>query len=325
MGTGYGLAKLINKIFKANKLQFLKLLRLGPRFFITLCQKNNKKCVFKINLYPRTLSPDTKTFNEHLAREIIFLKYVRKQKKFPFLKNSLPKIYNNDINCPRTWYIKNYTEGGFQNINQSNFLFKKSFFNQNNLNWIVKFFTQLHSLSQILPTNFKKIFHYHQLNNYLRLIDFDKIGRLLKSQSKIKKIINFLHEREKIFNQSQLVFTHFEPYASHFIKKNNGFIIIDWENVGWGNASHDIGVVWLRAYDQKKWRDNLIKNFYRSTFLKKHFWDLFKMELLIQCIANLPYISHTTDPDEQKVRSKIFNFFKSQIDLIITDKFEIHE
>jgi len=322
MGTGYGLAKIINQVLQRQKLQIIKFLRMGPRFLIALCLKNKKRVYIKINLYSRHKNHDCRVCNEHLAREITFLQLVNRQNKFKHLKQGVPLIYAADIKSDRTWFVKEYTEGTFQNINDSNFLFKNSFFNQTNLNWVVKFFDELHAFSLDLPAKTKKTFHYHDMADYLRLINKKEIATILKSQAKVDKIYQFLNKRENLFNKNQLVLTHFEPYAAHFIKNQASFKVIDWENIGWSNVAHDLGVIWLRAYEHPIWQKKLVEKVYQTSPLAKNWPELFKVELLIQIMANLPYLLGTTDPDEKKVSQKIISFMSKQIDLILNNKFK---
>jgi thiamine kinase-like enzyme len=319
MGTGYGLAKQINEIFAKNKLQFIKMLRLGPRFMIALCQKGKNQCVLKINLYEKTINQDTQTHNEHLARELVFLRFIANQKKYPLLRSGVPIIYDYDIKSERTWYLKDYAVGEFQNLHDSNFLFKESFFTTANLDWIVNFFASLHTLSAKLPKEYQKHFHRHQLSDYLNLINGNRIKAILGD--KLKDIYAYFKKNEAIFNRNQNALTHFEPYPVHFIKNKKGLKIIDWENIGWGNAAHDLGVIWLRAFDHKTWREQLSQKYYDKSPLKNDWWQLFKIEIIVQALANLPYLKVTTDPDEKKASAKISKFLMEQIDLILNDKF----
>jgi len=319
MGTGYGLANRINQIFDKHQLRLVKILRLGPRFFIALCEKGKTKYVLKINLYERYLNQDTRTHNEHLAREASFLKFIQAQKDFSLLKNGVPKIYDYDLTGQQTWYLKDYTTGNFQNYQQSNFLFKGSFFTQENLNWIIKFFAELHRLSQKLTKKQRGIFHRHQLNDYLKLINGQCIKKIFGP--KLKNIYHFFQKYEKIFNQNQTALTHFEPYPVHFIKTKESLKIIDWENIGWGNSAHDIAVIWLRAYEKKNWQKILRKKFPLSTPLKNNWEELFKVEIVVQSLANLPYLMGTTDLNEKRVAPKISQFLKEQSDLILANKF----
>lgn len=320
MGTGYGLANKINDIFLKHRLKFLKILRLGPRFLIVLCIRGEKRCVLKINLFEKNINQDTKTHNEHLAREAFFLNYIKKQNQYPVLKNGVPIIYDCDLAGLQTWYLKDYAEGEFQNFNKSNFLFKDSFFTKENLNWIIKFFSELHRFSQNLPSNQKKLFHQHNLSDYLNLINGQRVKKIMGA-IKITKIYHFFKKHEKIFNQNQSALTHFEPYPVHFIKHKKTMTIIDWENVGWGNSAHDIGVIWLRGFKHPAWQNDLIKKFPLQTPLKKHWLELFKTETIVQSLANLPYLKGTTDPDEKKLVPKIIKFLTTQIDLILNNKF----
>lgn len=319
MGTGYGFANKINDIFAKNNLRLSKILRFGPRFFIALCQKKKLKCVLKINLYERNINQDTKTHNEHLAREAFFLKCVQQQKNFSFLKKSVPKIYDSDLTGQQTWYLKDYALGNLQNLSRSNFLFKNSFFTQENLNWVIKFFSELHCFSQNLPLRMQKFFHYHSLADYLILINDQGVKNILGK--KVNQILLFLKKQGKIFNQNQSALTHFEPYPVHFIRSKNNMKIIDWENVGWGNGAHDVAIIWLRAWQHQQWQKNLRKNFPLKTPLKNHWEELFKIEIIIQSVANLPYLEGTTDTDEKKIAKEAIYFFQKQIALILANKF----
>lgn len=314
MPTGFGIAEKINEITEKYNLILIKIIRMGTRFFIGLYKKNDKKVLLKISLGHARESYDFKRVCKRLSRESKFLDFLSHHKD-SILKKAVSKIIDFETDG-YAWYLKEYLEASPQNINRSNFLFRKDFFDDKASTFLAQFFSKLHKISYDFPLSFKKMIRRYPLESHERFIHYNEtldyygLGHL---REKIKK---FLNSKRKIFDKNQNVVAHFEPYPSHILKdKENSFYFIDWENVGWASPFRDIVILWIRAFKYPVWQNNLIENFLKFSFSehKKYFKELFEVEVILQSLCNMNYFKWTKDKDELKVRDKALEFFKENV------------
>ncbi|MCK4744701.1 hypothetical protein KAS41_01420 [Candidatus Parcubacteria bacterium] len=297
-------------------------LRLGMRYYIAEAKMGKQKAIFKINLQNRSDNQEAEQSYKQLKREIEFLNFIKKSGN-DFLISALPDILYCGIDKNRIWYIKKYADGQIQSYKNSAFLFRQSFFNKKNINWLINFISNFENISKN-----KKV---KRLKNLYQLTLLDYKNFVAKPSKKINKIYfsnfnvsaavdEFLKIREKKFNRTQNVLCHFEPYAAHFIKQKSGFCVIDWENIGWGNIAHDISIIWNRAFLNPAWQKKLIselnKNLKNSDFQK-----LFEIEILIQSLGNLVFWHYNKNKNELPFRKKYITFAKNNILDILNRKF----
>lgn len=311
MPTGFGIAKQINEITKKHNLVLEEIIRIGPRFFIGLYKKDGKKSLLKVSLGHARESHNMRRVCKKLNRESRFLDFLTNFKGL-ILKKAVPKLIDFET-TGRSWYLKEYIKAKPQNLNKSNFLFRKSFFNSKASTFLALFFAQLHQSSKDFSRFFKRMIRKYPLKNheecihYFIILDYYKMGHLKEKFNK------FLESKRKIFDKNQNVFVHFEAYAPHILKdKDDNFHFIDWENVGWGNPARDIATLWIRAFEHPEWQKDLIEKFlkFSSPEHKKYFKDLFEVEVILQSISNMGYFKWTRDKDELKVKDKALKFFK---------------
>lgn len=326
MPTGFGIAKKINQISEKHNLSLIEVIRIGPRFFIGLYKKRNpltnseNKFLLKISLGHARESHNMRRVCKKLNRESKFLDFLAKYKD-PSFKKAIPKLIDFEL-TGRSWYLKEYIEAEPQNLNKSNFIFRKSFFNSKSSFFLAQFFSSLHKASKNFPQSFKKTIKRYPLKNhekcihYFIILDHYKMGHL---KDKFNK---FLESKREIFDKNQNVITHFEAYAPHILKENNNFYIIDWENVGWGNPARDITTLWMRAFEHPEWQKDLIEKFLEFSSLehRKYFEDLFEVEVVLQSISNLGYFRWTQDKDELRIKERALEFFKENARKALEEK-----
>ena len=307
----------IKRIITAYQLTVLDVYRNGPRFFVAACQMGDRRVIFKMCFK----SPKTDPFPNHgLKKEALLLSYFS-QRDPRFFQGRTGRIYAYGL-IGRRWYIREQLSGEVQNIKDSNFIFKPSFFTAGTIRWYTTFFGRVHRLSHRFPPHLRRVYTGHNLETNMALIGWYKLPQLIDSPQIIERTQRFLLERSRIFDTNQNALTHYEPYASHFFKHGpNKFFIIDWENVDWGTAAHDLSVLWCRGRLHPAWQKALLRSFYRQTLFKKHFWELFTVEVLLQSINNIDYFILTTNPTEKKYAVKALPFFRKVVLNILAGKF----
>lgn len=326
MPTGFGVAEQINRIVEKYSLGLKKIIRIGPRFFIGLYEKsssasqrnpspaslkrNNKKVLLKVSFGHARESYNFKRICKKLNRESKFLDLLARHRD-PILKEAVPKLVDFET-TGRSWHLKKYIEAEPQNLNKSNFLFQKSFFNDKSSTFLAQFFSHLHQASKDFPSSFKKMVRKYPLKNHERCIHYFIILDNYEMSHLKERFKKFLESKREIFDKNQNVLTHFEAYAPHILKdKDSKFYFIDWENVSWGNPVRDITTIWMRGFNHPDWQKDLIEKFLSFSLPKhkKYFKDLFEVEVILQSISNMGYFKWTRDKDELKTKNRALEFF----------------
>lgn len=296
-------------ILKKEKISNPKIIKDGPRYFIAQGELNHQPVVFKSTLPHFEIKYNLTKIN----KEISFLKTIQLTKN-PLLTNYTSEIIKNYQNKNQSWYIKKYYPGEFQNIGESNFLFKATFFNQNNLDSLISFFKELDQNKEAIlkkdpyikkleipknyATNLIKNFHWQA---YRRYLDSDVITKLSRT------IIKYGH----LLENSPRTICHYEPFPSHILKTKNGLKIIDWENVNLSSQAQDICSIWIRSYSNPAWQKKFLNKFKQNK--NKDFNYVWDLELLLQCLGNIGYFNFTEKKDELKHKDHILNFLITSI------------
>jgi hypothetical protein len=301
----------ISNILIKEGYRIIEEIKYGPRFLIAEVAKGNKMAMLKICLFTKSLDKRT---NDKFSREILFLKFVGNS-KYSALKKSVPKVHASGLS-PRAWYIREYYTGDTQNIEGGDIRFKKAFFNEKNLVWLVEFFSTLQKIKdKELPPELRK--YLLRAANFNKQIwefikpHFELIEGYLRMPGVSKKFGKIVKDYIPSYNQATRVLSHQEPYSSHFIKNNGQFTLIDWENVNWANPVHDMVILWMRAYDHPAWQKKFYQNFKKHYRNYKDFDKLWEMETFIQsCFNIISYYFHYDTKDlkglakfsEQKIK-----------------------
>lgn len=311
--------RIIKDILFAADFKITKRIKFGPRYYVAEGILDKKKTVFKICLFSDSVDHLT---NEKFSREILFLNFI-KHSSLKILKVAAPHLYAFGLK-PRAWYIREYLIGQTENIRGGNVRFKKRFFNQKSLDLIIQLFASLQQIKKSeLPSNFKQLLYPPDFTRHLwRFIrpHWQRIEHYMKWPGLAKLIKKEFKKRAPIYNHAPHVLAHQEPYAPHFLRVNHGFRLIDWENIGWSNPTHDIVTLWMRAHQHPDWQKQLYQRFKRYWHHYKKFDDLWKIEVLIQSVFNV--ISWHFYNDKQDLAGLV-KFSDKKIREILTDNFKI--
>lgn len=284
----------IERLIARQNIVIKRVFRVGPCYFVCRGQLNNRIVTLKICLFPKSIDNYT---HERFSREILFLRFLASS-RYTILKKSTPRLITSHLGH-RAWYIREFANGTPQNIN-GDIRFKNSFFSSYTLNFIVRFFSELQRIryaelprsfqNLLVPPNFKK---YYLDAIYSR---WDEIERALGIKVG-KKIMKRLDEAGMVYDTASFVLTYHEPYAPHFFKQNNGFLIIDWETLNLGTIVRDIAIIWMRASSAPLWQRQLKERFKKEKNdpLFDYLWET---EVLTLSILNiLGYSSYPNKAD----------------------------
>lgn len=285
-----------------------KVYRDGPRFFVVGGKYKGKKVIFKADVEPgpdRSLKARLK-----LRREAIFLE----QAKFDYA----PVLYEKGKKRRFYWVIEEWVVGKSQEVGESTFLFKNSFFTQKTLDQMVDFFGDLYRLGRRCPRRLAKKLPRYTLRDYEHLVHGSKTHVLKKNLR--GKVGGFIEKHRRLFDSHRNVIAHHELYAPHiFIDKNRRLKVIDWENVGWAGPPRDFTVLWIRSFAHDDFRDELLNRVRAFQEEKEVFDELFYLELMIQGILNLCYFRKPQLKEERAVAADITQFLKGRVEKILTD------
>lgn len=328
-----------------NKLGFriTKIFREGPRFYVAggeYCPSPRSGCNFPSESYrpPKADKGEKAIFKAdieagprrlpkarlRLQREAIFLEGVD-------LKHA-PKFYAKGIHQGFFWVLEEWVLGESQELGESTFLIRDSFFTKQNLKYSLEFLTELRRLSEVPQPEFERHFGRYTLADYENLIWVDRDHILGEALS--VKVGNFIKKRHSLFNKNQTTITHHEICGPHiFVKEacpqrlsasdggRGQMKVIDWENVGWGNPVHDFTELWVRSFAHQDFQTELFERF-RALQRDKEvvptgrqvFDQLFRLEVILQGIGNLNHFKITRVPEEKKVAKEVSSFLLENIE-----------
>jgi len=311
------LKKEVDQILTKQQITLTKILRLNNRFLVARGRKQHQLVTFKILISNNHYEQDK--VGQSITREANFLNFLQSSGT-TLIKNSV----NNIIAFKKTehsWYVKNFLPGKSQKVKGSGWLFNEQFFNAKNLNWLTNFYQDIYRLSTTLPLNLTKEFrksnliHYEIFLEWENIIAFAEIAKLPLKKD-LGRIKRFLISHRKIFDCSQTVVNHFEPYADHIITQKNRTALIDWENVSYGDVAHDPAVIWLRAFNRPAWQKQLVKNF----SVWPNFKQLFNLHVILQSLGNIRYFFDSPFYLDQQQAPLLIKRLQQYIKLALDDK-----
>ncbi|PIS12277.1 hypothetical protein COT70_01745 [candidate division WWE3 bacterium CG09_land_8_20_14_0_10_47_33] len=311
--------KLFQPVFDKLNFTLTKTFREGPRFYVVggdyrpprasprLAAKRvttggGEKVIFKADL--AAAAERLPKARLRLRREAVFLRHAKLR--------YAPKFYAKGIKEGFFWLLEEWVKGESQELGESPFLIKDSFFTEQNLKHSLEFLASLHRLSEKPQPQFEKYFSRYSLADYISLMQTDKAGVLGKILS--AKADGFTRKRHRLFNQNQIVITHHEFYGPHIFVGKGEMQVIDWENVGWGNLAHDFVELWVRSFRNKDFQSEFFERFWASQKDKEVFDQLFRLEVILQGIGNLNHFKITKVPEEKKVAEEVSSFLLENIE-----------
>jgi hypothetical protein len=289
----------IDRLIAKHGLMVIRTIQHGPRFFVAEVQYGRKRALFKVCIHPK--SKDRWT-NRKFGKEILFLKFLGTN-GHRRARTLAPRIYEGGVDS-RAWYIREYINGQFYNINGGNIRFRDAFFTTAHLTAIVVSFSDLQSITKIeLPADFRKrLARYDTINHSWKLLSpyWGRIARFLGDQKAKDDLPKLLLERQAAFDRTPAVLAHQEPYASHFVQTGGKLRLIDWENINWTNPVHDYTNLWMRASAHPAWQKKLRARAQRTTapLLGTDFNFVWNTSMLIKAVFNVlsfPYYTNKED------------------------------
>lgn len=299
--------KLFQPVFDRYAFKPTKPFREGPRFYVIGGEYKGEKAIFKADLEASTKRlPKARL---RLRREGIFLRHVRLE--------HVPKFYARGVEGEIFWLLEEWVPGESQELGESTFLIKDSFFTKQNLKFSLEFLIELHHLSEKPRPEFEKHFSRYTLAAYADLMLIDRsslLGRQLAAKAN-----TFVKKQHRLFNETQTVVTHHELYGPHIFVNHGEMNVIDWENVGWGNPAHDFVELWMRSFTHPSFQSKLFQRFYAAQKDKEVFDRLFRLEVILQGIGNLNHFKLTKVPEEKKVAREFSEFIVGEIKKAVAD------
>lgn len=293
-------------------MKVLKVWRAGPRFWVRLIEDQGRLKVKK-----ELIAFEDPWAKGALLKEAAFFRWgntVKDEK----LKAALPRLLESKEEEGEIWYMREFHEGHFQNKNPSRFILKESFYSDISPERIVDFLERLHHSSRNLPTFLTEHFSTYTLSGFEHFTAWEKLPLEILNEKDREKIRKLLEEKRAVFNAHQNVLCHYEFYGTHLLLTSGKKLkIIDWENVGWGNVTHDLTTLYLRTYSHPDWQERLLKSFREKVDPSTPFEDLFEIELLLQSTGNIRHFLTTREPLEVKERPRALNFFLAQVKEIL--------
>jgi len=295
------------------KLEFspAKTFRDGPRFFVVGGKYRGKKAIFKADVEDPA-AENRRAFLK-LRREAAFLEC-----------GDLPHIPGFFAKGDREeffWLLEELVPGESQEVGESTFLIKKSFFTPGNMEDCLEFLAVLADLPQRNSNpefqEFKEKFaKRYTLKDYASLIASDKES--LVGPELMDRIDGFIEARHELFDSHQTVIAHHEFYAPHIFVNGRDMNVIDWENVGWGNPAYDFTELWIRSFQHPDFQRELLERFRSSQEDKEVFDQLFSLEIILQGLGNLKYFKTSEIPEEQETAEELRGFLRGWIERVLT-------
>lgn len=305
--------EIFQPVFDRLGFEPIKNFRNGPRFYVMGGEYKGERAIFKsdVEVGPRRL----RKARFRMRREALFLEHAG-------IKH-VPKFYGKGTRRRFFWILEGWAPGESQESGESTFLIKDSFFTEHNLGYMIEFLAELRRLGENPPQQFEERLPRYTLANYMSLIWKDRENLLGKGLS--ERASAFLKTRHKLFNSSQTVITHHELYGPHIFvdppsrEASGGKLnVIDWENVGWGNAAYDFTELWIRSFSHTDFQADFMGRFSALQENKELFDQLFRVEMILQGIGNLNYFRHKGMlKGEIAVADEVSSFLRENIERAI--------
>ncbi|GEM_PF-5884858 len=285
----------------------LKFFREGPRFFVVGGEYRQERVVFKSDVEKlKTQLPKAKM---RLRGEAFFLEVAQLE--------HVPRFFAKGTHRGYFWVIEEWVPGESQELGESPFLFKPTFFTTENLRTVLGFWKALHELPRTNRTaGFRyfqeKIARRYTLADYASLATFGKES--LVGAAQLRQIGDFVEKNRRFFDAHQTVITHHEFFAPHIFINRPELNVIDWENVGWGNPAYDFTELWMRSVLYPEFQQELEHRFRRQQPDPEVFDQLFRIERVLQGLGNLQLFATTQIKEEQRVADRMKEFLWRQLE-----------
>jgi hypothetical protein len=290
-----------------------KVFKNGPRVLVAGGRWQQKETVFKASCGIAT----SKT-KQGLQREALFL-----ESSPSYLRPMVPVIYDwGDFLGKSFWYLVEWVRpGNTQNIGESDFLFKNTFFTQEALEWALGLLRGLRRYSLKMPGDLGLRENVsstgYDLAAYRGLLE--GMGKALLPPPVIEQASTRLDEAAGVYDRwNQTTLVHHEFYGSQILASGESFKLSDWENLGWGHPLRDFSTLWFRSFLHPTWQAEFLSRFKAELLAEggmteKEFTILLGVEEILQGFGNLSHFKRSALAAEVEIRKKATAFFRRGI------------
>lgn len=286
-------------------MKILKIYRNGPRYFVGLLKTpSGKEIVLKT-----LLQLENTWARDALTKEIAFYRWIQ---DYPDEKVSsvFTKLLAYELSPKHLWRVQEKLVGHFQNREPSQFLLRPGFDRNVDPEKLAGFLGHLHAATPRAPGEVRKWFKPSSLAEYEHFISWWKAPRALVGEGLRRKIEGFLETFRLTYDRQEKVLTHFEFYGAHLLMTpQKALKIIDWENVGLSDRTHDLATLWLRAYRCPRWQEGFLSNFRQGCPASFPFEKMFAVEAVLQSLGNIRFFACTKSPLEVKEKDGALSFY----------------
>lgn len=286
-----------------------KVYRQGPRYFVGLLETpTGREVVLK------TLLQTKNTWaRDALTKEIAFYRWIQDYADGT-VSSAFARLLSFEARGRHLWRAQENLSGEFQNREPSQFLLRPGFERRVDPAKLSDFLIHLQRATPHAPPSVKRWFKASPLKEYEHFISWWKAPRALVGESLRRKVGDFLESYRALYDQSEKVLTHFEFYGAHLLVTPQKRIkIIDWENVGLSDRTHDLATLWLRAYHYPRWQDMFLSSFRKDCPEGFPFEKIFAVEAVLQALGNIRFFARTKNPGEVKERSRALDFYLTTV------------
>lgn len=290
-------------------MRVLKVFRNGPRYFVGLLKTpTGREIVLKT-----LLQLENTWAHDALTKEIAFYRWIQdyKDKK---VSSVFTKLLAYEVSEKHLWRAQEKLAGSFQNREPSQFILRPDFGKNVNPEKLADFLRRLHAATPAAPVSVRKWLKASPLREYEHFISWWKAPRALVGEGLRRKIAEFLEAFRSAYDRQEKVLTHFEFYGAHLLITPHGALkIIDWENVGLSDRTHDLATLWLRAYRYPKWQERFLSSFRGGCPKDFPFEEMFAVEAVLQALGNIRFFARTRLPWEVKEKDRALSFYLETI------------
>lgn len=302
------LPQVAREIMLEQQLEPLQIWRNGPRYVAAEVVSPYGKALFKLVL------PDIRgasiTANK-TVREMDFLSFLRIQAGF---EDSAPHIFASSQDKP-VWMLRSLFESPTLSNNDSPFRFNDEFYSTIEPKEVVAFFQRIHAATPALSPTMHKV-----LDRYPATMGFYKKANhwpgIVLPQEEFEGItteaIALFNSAKHDWDRAPRVISHCEPYGVHLFRHGDSLTLIDWENVALWNQLHDLSMIWIRAFEDPIWQNNLYRAIEDAGYFEGPHELIWKCEIVMQCAANYIYFKYHS-PEAVDFREAGKTFFMQTI------------
>lgn len=304
-----------------SKFKVVEVYRNGPRFYVArLKESTGRELVLK-----RLLKMEDEWTKTGFRKELAFLLWAEAL-AVPDFSRVFPFLLAFENTKDTVWYATEYLRGEFQNREPSQFLLREDFPVQVDPAALSRFLLNLQALTGELPDPIRSQLRFSTLREYFDFIEWRKVLPSLRRWNlepnfsmADEMIERFIDSHASIYDRQEKVLTHFEFYGAHLLVTAEGDLkVIDWENIGLSERTHDFTTIYLRAYHFPEWQDDFLYNFRTGLPDGYPFDDLFAVEAVLQSLGNLRFFSETGLGIERAEKEEAIDFFLSVLDRFIS-------